>query len=100
MDLVVTGKKQKLVVPNWRQACVTHKLSIVAISSKPRTERKANGGIRREGSRLVLEPSPVDGNGWPVGFRTIFGAGGDASLDLGVRMALPERKAPLGPGKS
>jgi virulence-associated protein VagC len=53
--------------------------------------------IHRDGATLVLEPSQerTDKNGWPLGWREIFGAGGDAPLDLGNREESPERRDPL-----
>jgi antitoxin VapB len=53
--------------------------------------------IHRDGLQLVIEPyqERTDKNGWPLGWREIFGAGGAAPFDLGNRKQPPERRDPL-----
>ena len=52
--------------------------------------------IRREGARLIIEPTreDVDANGWPIGFWSLFGTL-DSSFDAGDRSRPHERPDPL-----
>lgn len=58
--------------------------------------------IRKDGSRLVIEPvrQRFDPNGWPAGWRKILEGGGPDPLDLGDRSERPERSDPLGGGRT